>query len=76
MIMVQSRVLASGHINGSDMISVELIEPVDTPSVVMIKWPHQPSVADPRRFPTIAATVARLMATASTTLAQIRARRA
>ena len=74
MIMVPSRVLASGQING-DMIIVELVEPIDTPAVVIIRWPHTPSVADPHKFSAVAGQVARLMAAASTKLAQIRARK-
>jgi len=75
MIMVRSRLLASGQINGSDLISVELVEPIDATAVVVVKWPHAPTVCDPRKFPTMAGQVARLMATASAKLSQIRARK-
>jgi hypothetical protein len=72
--MVRSRVLASGQIN-SDMISVELVEPIDAPAAVIIRWPQAPSVTDPRRFSAVANAVARVMAAAIVRLAQIRARR-
>jgi hypothetical protein len=74
MIMVRSRVLASGQIN-SDMITVELVEPIDTPAVVVIRWPQAPSVTDSRKFSTVANAVARIMAAAAVRLAQIRAHR-
>jgi hypothetical protein len=39
----------------------------------LIIWPQAPSVIDPRRFGAAANAVARIMATAITKLAQIRA---
>lgn len=64
--------LASAQIN-HDRLAVELIEPDGLPPMVRIVWPPQPSVIDPRRFPDVAAEVARLFATAATTLASIKA---
>ena len=63
--MVRSRVLASGQING-DMIMVELVEPIDAPAVVIVKWPQAPTVTDPRRF---------ILASAAVRLTAIRAKR-
>ena len=73
-VMVRSRVLASGQIN-SDMISVEFVEPIDSPPFVIVKWPQAPSVADPRKFSAVASAVARIMAAATVRLTQIRAHR-
>jgi hypothetical protein len=67
--------LASGTINGADQLSVELVQPVDAPASVLIRWPAAPTVCDPRRYNEIASTAMRLLAAASTTLAQIRASR-
>ena len=44
-----------------------------SPAVVRIVWPPTPTVVDPRRFPDVAATIARLFAEAATTLAAIKA---
>ena len=80
----ESTHLASGVINGAgDTITVELIRPGDIPAaertlkraVVRIKWPPQPTVVPTVRFPETAATIARLFATAATTLGGIKAHR-
>lgn len=56
-------------------ISIELVEANETPAVVIVRWPAKPSVIHPGRFPDTAAAIARAFATASITLAGIRARR-
>jgi hypothetical protein len=40
--------LASGHITAGDRLSIELLKPTTTPSVVLLKWLRQPrpSAAD------------------------------
>jgi len=48
-------------------------EPDEFPATISIVWPQAPSVVDPRRFSATANAVARLMATAITKLAEIRA---
>jgi hypothetical protein len=67
--------LASGQLNGADQVTVQLIRPEHDPAIVRILWPLQPTVTDPKRFPEMAAMLARLFATASTELAAIKARR-
>jgi hypothetical protein len=42
------------------------------PAVIRITWPPQPTVSDTRRFPEVAAALARLFATAATELARIK----
>jgi hypothetical protein len=64
--------LAHGQIN-RDQLAVELVEPDGMPAIVRIVWPAQPTIVDPRRFPEVAASIARLFATASTELARIKA---
>jgi hypothetical protein len=67
--------LASGQLNGADTILIELVEADETPAVVIVTWPAKPTVLHPRRFPDVAAMVARLFATAATELASIKSRR-
>ena len=67
--------LASGQINGTDDIVVELVEADETPAVVIIRWPVKATILHPRRFPDTAAVIARLFAEAATTLASIKANR-
>jgi hypothetical protein len=66
--------LASAQIN-HDQLKVELVEPDTMPAMVRIVWPNAPTVIDPKRFPDVAATIARLFAEAHTVLASIKARR-
>ena len=67
--------LASNEITATDTITVELVETDEHPTVVIIRWPDNPSVIHPRRFPDVAATIARLFAEAHTVLASIKAGR-
>jgi hypothetical protein len=67
--------LAAGPINGSDRLTIELVEPPDMPAFVAINWPPQSSVIDPKRFRDSAATVVRLFSEAHIKLASIKARR-
>jgi hypothetical protein len=71
--MSKTTTLASGQITTTDALRVELQEPDEFPATILIIWPQAPSVVDPRRFGATANAVARLMATAITSLAQIRA---
>ena len=65
--------LASGQINASDSISIELVEAEETPAVVLLRWPPQPSVATPVRFGATASAVTAMLAAATARLAAIRA---
>jgi hypothetical protein len=71
--MSKTTTLASGQITATDALRVELREPEEFPASILIIWPQAPSVVDPRRFSATANAVARLMATAITKLAEIRA---
>jgi hypothetical protein len=66
--------LASVKVGGQP-ISIELIEPPDAPASVVITWPTRSVSISPRRFPDVAAMIARLFAEAHTALAGIKARR-
>jgi hypothetical protein len=71
--MSKTTILASGQISPTDALPVELREPDELPASILITWPQAPSIVDPRRFQATANAVARLMATAITKLAHIRA---
>jgi hypothetical protein len=73
--MSQITQLASAQLTAVDLLTIELVETSEHPTVVIIRWPDKPSVIHPRRFPDIAATVVRLFSEAHTVLARIRARR-
>jgi hypothetical protein len=66
--------LATGTITPTgDSLEVELVQPADSPSVIMIRWPAAPTITTPARYNDAATTAMRLLADASTTLARIRA---
>lgn len=69
--------LAEGQITRSphNTITIELVEPEGTPAMVRIQWPLQPTICEPRRYTEVAAAAMKVLATASTELAAIRARR-
>jgi hypothetical protein len=67
--------LAAGNLNGSDRLTVELIERTDTPPVVVVNWPGQPTVCTPATYDQVSAAAMRLLAAASTAVAGLKARR-
>jgi hypothetical protein len=75
--MSKTTTLAEGQITPSphNTITIELVEADETPAVVIVSWPLQPTVLHPGRFPEAAAAVAKLFATASTELFRINARK-
>jgi hypothetical protein len=65
-------VLASGPITRSgDTISIELHQPLDSPSFVMVVWPQKSSVtaATPKALAALAAAMVRTLAEAQAELA-------
>jgi hypothetical protein len=67
--------LSTGNLNGSDQLTVELIEPTGKPPIVAITWPTKPTVSTPAQFDQVVATAMRLLSAAVIELAAIRARR-
>jgi hypothetical protein len=67
--------LASGTINGHDRITVELVQPPDSPALVAVSWPLKASVSTVEAFPAVASKAAALFAQAATRLAQHKAKR-
>ena len=66
-------ILAEGAITRADRLSVQLVRPSDSPSVVLLVWPAAPTVthASPKALANIAAAIVRLMAEAQAQLATI-----
>jgi hypothetical protein len=67
--------LASGQITAASTLTVELVETDETPAVIIVRWPGQPTVCHPRRFAEVAAAAMKVLGVASTELASIPARR-
>jgi len=64
--------LAAGQLNRSgDRLSIELHQPADSPSFVMVVWPAKPSVSapTPKALAALAAAMVRCLAEAQTELA-------
>ena len=72
--MHQRTDLAAGPINGSDRLHIELIQPTDTPPIVVVTWPAKPTVCTPAGYPA-AAAAARVIAESATALARWKAGR-
>jgi hypothetical protein len=67
--------LASAQLTAVDVLTIEVVETSEHPTMVIIRWPDKPSVIDPRRFADAPATIAQLFARAHVVLAAIRADR-
>ena len=70
--MPKPTTLASGQLNLSDQLEIELHRPADLPAFILVKWPAAASVARPDNFDNVVAAVYRIMADARTTLTRIR----
>ena len=71
--MPQPTTLASGRLNATDQLSVELVAPIETPPTVIVRWPTSPTtVASPDNFTELVAGVFRILAEARTTLSRMR----
>jgi hypothetical protein len=66
--------LSAGNLNGSDRLTVELVEPTGKPPIIAIIWPPKPTVCTPPQFDQVVATAMRLLSAAVIELAAIRAR--
>ena len=47
--------LASGQLNRSDQLDVELHRPASEPAFILVKWPDAPSIASPDNFDSLVA---------------------
>ena len=73
--MSKRTTLASGQLNKSDQLEVELHRPATEPAFILVRWPDAPSVLkpDPRAVAAVAAAIVRVLAEAQTRLAAIQA---
>jgi hypothetical protein len=65
-------VLATGQLTrAGDRLSIELHQPLDSPSFVMVVWPAKPSVTQPtpKALAALASAMVRTLAEAQTELA-------
>jgi hypothetical protein len=67
--------LAEGTIAQSDKLVVELVDSKDTPKMILINWPAQPTPVRPVAYGDIASKIMRILARANIELARIRARK-
>jgi hypothetical protein len=65
-------VLAAGHITAADELSIQLVEPAASPSVIMIVWPAKETPVRPDMYADCAAKIMRVVARASIELARRR----
>ena len=70
--MPKPTTLASGQLNKSDQLDVELHQPADLPAFILVKWPAAPSVASPETFDNLVAAVFRVLSDARTALSRMR----
>jgi hypothetical protein len=70
--MPKPTTVASGAINKSDQLEIELHRPADLPAFILVKWPAAPSVASLDNFGNLVAAVYRIMADARTALSRRR----
>jgi hypothetical protein len=64
----KTTVLATGRITGAEIITITHVKWSDSPPVVMIRWPGQPSLTDPSRLPAVASELMAIMAAANAKL--------
>jgi hypothetical protein len=67
--------LGSAQITSTERLVIVLSEPDDMPVSVVVHWPSNPCVIDPKIFGDTAAAVVKLFSEAHVTLAGIKARR-
>jgi len=65
-------VLATGHITAADELSIQLVEPAASPSVIMIVWPSRATPVRAEMYADCAAKIMRTVARASIELARRR----
>jgi hypothetical protein len=64
--------LSAGNLNGSDRLTVELVEPTGKPPIIAITWPPKPTVCTPAQFDQVVATAMRLLSAAVVELAALK----
>ena len=70
--MPKPTTLATGQLNKSDQLEVELHRRADLPAFILVRWPTAPSAASPDNFTELVAAAFRVLADARTTLSRMR----
>ena len=73
--MPKPTTLATGQLNKSDQLVIELHRPADLPAFILVKWPAAPSVASLDNFDNLVAAVYRVLADARTAVSRRRGNR-
>ena len=60
----QTTPLASSLINGHDRLTIELVEPPDMPTAVLLRWPEKASITTPATYSNVAAVATQVLAAA------------
>jgi hypothetical protein len=72
--MSKQTTLGAAQITPSgDRLTIELIQPNETPATVVFRWPPAPSVATPKEMDRVVAVTMSVLAAARVKLSQIRA---
>jgi hypothetical protein len=64
--------LATGRITATDELTIELVEPLELPAAIVIRWPERPTAATPGTFDHTAAAAMSILAAATIELAALR----
>ena len=70
--MPKPTTLATGQLNKSDQLEVELVRPATEPAFILVRWPSAPSVTRPDDFADLVAAVYRVRADARVNLSRMR----
>jgi hypothetical protein len=73
--MSQRTDLATGLVNSSDRLTIELVEHPNSPAFIQISWPEAPTVCSPTQFDKLVARTMRILSNGVIELAAIRVNR-
>jgi hypothetical protein len=65
--------LASGAVNNSDELTVQLVQPASEPPRILIVWPPATLVTTPAKYAEVAAAAMRVLANGVTELSRLKA---
>lgn len=73
--MAKETTLARGMVTASDEIAVELLDTAEHAQMILIRWPAKVTPVQPCAYADAASKAMRILATASTELARLKAGR-
>jgi hypothetical protein len=71
----RTTVLAEGDLTENDRLVIELVDPGDTPQLVVVHWPTKATTVRPAAYGGAAAKAMRLLANAEVEMARLRTAR-